>query len=93
MEIRQLQTFIIAAETESFTRTAEQIGLTQSGVSQHISALENDLGRALFERGANSITLTEFGKAIHVRALKLLEIVEEITVSYTHLTLPTILLV
>lgn len=84
MEIRQLQTFIIAAETESFTRTAEQIGLTQSGVSQHISALENDLGRALFERGANSITLTEFGKAIHVRALKLLEIVEEIKLEAGH---------
>jgi len=78
MEIRLLHTFVIAAETGSFTRTAEAIGLTQSAVSQHISALERELGRALFERGANSITLTEFGKSLHHRARQLLEIVDEI---------------
>lgn len=78
MEIRQLQTFVIAAETESFTRTAETIGLTPSAVSQHVSALEKELGRSLFERGANSISLTEFGKSLHKRAQRLLEIADEI---------------
>ena len=75
MEIRQLQTFVIAAETQSFTRTAEMVGLTQSAVSQHVGSLEKVLSRSLFDRGANSVTLTEFGKALYHHARRILEIV------------------
>jgi DNA-binding transcriptional LysR family regulator len=78
MEIRHLQTFAVAAETQSFTRTAELVGLTQSAVSQHVGLLEKELGRSLFDRGANSITLTEFGKVLHHHARRILDIVEEI---------------
>jgi DNA-binding transcriptional LysR family regulator len=78
MEIRHLQTFVIAAETQSFTRTAELVGLTQSAVSQHVGLLEKELGRALFDRGAKSVSLTEFGLSVHHHARKILEIVDEI---------------
>lgn len=78
MEIRHLQTFAVAAETQSFTRTAEMVGLTQSAVSQHVGLLEKELGRSLFDRGANSISLTEFGKVLHHHARRVLSIVDEI---------------
>ena len=78
MEIRHLQTFAVAAETQSFTRTAELVGLTQSAVSQQVSLLEKELGRLLFERGPKSVALTEFGRTLHDRARQILKIVEEI---------------
>jgi DNA-binding transcriptional LysR family regulator len=78
MEIRHLQTFAVAAETQSFTRTAEIVGLTQSAVSQHVGLLEKELGRSLFDRGPNSITLNEFGKVLHYHARRILNIVDEI---------------
>ncbi len=78
MEIRHLHSFVVAAETESFTRAAEIVGLTQSAVSQHIASLEEQLGRSLFDRGANSIQLTEFGKFLYQQARRIMDIVDEI---------------
>jgi DNA-binding transcriptional LysR family regulator len=40
--------------------------------------LEKELGRALFDRGAKSVSLTEFGLSVHHHARKILEIVDEI---------------
>ena len=39
-----LQTFLAIAQTRSFTRTAERLGLRQSTVSQHIRKLEEETG-------------------------------------------------
>jgi DNA-binding transcriptional LysR family regulator len=78
MEFRHFHTFAVAAETQSFTRTAEIVGLTQSAVSQHVGLLEKELGRSLFDRGANSITLTAFGRVLHHHARRILDIVDEI---------------
>jgi DNA-binding transcriptional LysR family regulator len=46
-----LQCFIAVAETLSFTKAAEQVGRTQSAVSQQISKLENLIGKSLILRG------------------------------------------
>lgn len=78
MEIRHFQTFVVAAETQSFTRTAQIVGLTQSAISQHIGILEKELGRSLFDRGPNSIELTEFGSVLYHNAQRILSIVNEI---------------
>jgi DNA-binding transcriptional LysR family regulator len=45
-----LRTFVTVAECGSFSAAAERLGYTQSAVSQHISALENDLGTPLLRR-------------------------------------------
>ena len=50
MNLRQLEIFVAVAETGSFSRAAEDVLLTQSTVSQHIAALENELGVRLFEQ-------------------------------------------
>lgn len=71
--LRQLEAFVAAAETGSFTRAAQALYLTQSTVSAHIQALEKALGQPLFYRDARkAITLTEAGKAAYPRAREIL---------------------
>ncbi len=59
-----LQTFLAIAQTRSFTRTAERLGLRQSTVSQHIRKLEDEAGRRLFIRDTHSVTMTADGEAM-----------------------------
>ncbi|MGE0173702.1 MAG: LysR family transcriptional regulator [Oligoflexales bacterium] len=56
--------FLAAAETLNFTRAAEKAGMTQSGVSQHISKLESLLDAPLFTRSNKSVLLTDAGKQL-----------------------------
>jgi DNA-binding transcriptional LysR family regulator len=78
MEMRHLQTFVIAAEEQSFTRAAEGLGLTQAAVSQHVAALEKELRTPLFDRGPRSVTLTEAGRRVYEHARQILESVDRI---------------
>jgi DNA-binding transcriptional LysR family regulator len=50
MDPRFLRTFVTVAELGSFSAAAQQLGYTQSGVSQHVAALESALGTALLHR-------------------------------------------
>ena len=59
-----LQTFLAIAQTRSFTRAAERLGLRQSTVSQHIRRLEHEAGRRLFVRDTHSVTMTADGEAM-----------------------------
>ena len=56
--------FQAAAQTLNFTEAARQVGMTQSGVSQHVAKLEQDLGDRLFLRIGKKVTLTEAGKKL-----------------------------
>lgn len=58
-----LRVFEAAARTESFARAAVQLNLSPAAVSQQVKALETQLGTPLFERRAQSVTLTESGRA------------------------------
>lgn len=48
--LRQLDTFVCAAHTGSFALAADQLGISQPAVSDHISTLERHLGHRLFDR-------------------------------------------
>lgn len=61
METRYLKTLLVAAETGSFSRTAEALNLTQSAVSQRIKFLEEQFSHQLFDRSGSILELTEFG--------------------------------
>jgi DNA-binding transcriptional LysR family regulator len=50
MDPRFLRTFVTVAELGSFSAAARRLGYTQSGVSQHVAALESALGTALLHR-------------------------------------------
>ncbi|MEL6980156.1 MAG: LysR family transcriptional regulator [Pseudomonadota bacterium] len=56
--------FEAAARRLSFTAAAEELGLTQSAVSQQVRALEQRLGAALFLRKARGIALTDDGRRL-----------------------------
>ncbi|WNV90726.1 LysR substrate-binding domain-containing protein [Umezawaea sp. Da 62-37] len=70
MELRQLEYFVAVAEERGFTRAAERVHISQSGVSAQIRQLERELGAELFDRSARTATLTVAGKAAleHARA-------------------------
>ncbi|MBW1597813.1 LysR family transcriptional regulator [Streptomyces sp. JJ38] len=70
MELRQLEYFVAVAEERKFTRAAERVHISQSGVSAQVRQLERDLGAELFDRSARGVTLTAAGEAAltHARA-------------------------
>lgn len=61
MELRVLRYFLMVAKEQSFTKTAEQLNITQPTLSRQLAALEDELGAKLFNRGGHSITLTNEG--------------------------------
>jgi DNA-binding transcriptional LysR family regulator len=63
MELRQLEYFLAVAEEANFTRAADRVHISQSGVSAQIRALENELGARLFDRSGRVARLTAAGTA------------------------------
>jgi LysR family transcriptional regulator, glycine cleavage system transcriptional activator len=57
-----LKAFEAAARSESFTRAAEELNVTQGAVSQQVKALEDTLGLKLFRRERQRLILTEAGR-------------------------------
>ncbi|MFD8797473.1 LysR family transcriptional regulator [Streptomyces atroolivaceus] len=70
MELRQLEYFVAVAEERNFTRAAERVHISQSGVSAQIRRLERELGAELFDRSSRTAALTVAGEAalVHARA-------------------------
>ena len=60
--MEQLAAFKAVAETESFTRAAEQLFRTQPAISQAIRSLEETLGQSLFTREGRQSALTQAGR-------------------------------
>lgn len=59
-----LRCFEAAAKHQSFTAAAEELGLTQSGVSRQVKELEEQIGAALFRREGRGIRLTHAGQSL-----------------------------
>lgn len=79
MELKHLRSFILTAETASFSVAASRCYLTQSAVSQHIKALEEELHCKLLIRSSHSITLTECGEALFAQAKEILKLSDDCT--------------
>jgi LysR family transcriptional regulator, low CO2-responsive transcriptional regulator len=78
VNLKQLEVFIKVAESGSFSKGAEATFITQSTVSQHISALENEFGMKLLDRTGKGALLTEGGKLLLDRARRLVDYAREI---------------
>ena len=73
-----LKTFCTLAEIGHFTQTAERLFMTQSGVSQHIKKLEQQLDVVLVLRQGKSFSLTEAGHKLYHQGIRLLQATEEL---------------
>ena len=77
MEIAQLRSFLQVADAGTVTRAAEQLYLTQPAVTQHIHALERELGTPLFDRLGRGMRLTAAGRILQDYARKSLAALDE----------------
>ena len=62
IDIRQMRSFVVLAETLHFGRAAERLHLSQPPLSRQIAALEKDLGVRLLERNSRQAALTPAGR-------------------------------
>lgn len=89
LNLNKLEIFLIVSEAGSFSAAAEQLLMTQSGVSQHIRDLEAALGTTLFERNRRGVELTSQGRKLQGYARRILALVAEAEAAVTdvaHLT-------
>lgn len=71
---QKLISFMKIVDTNSFTKAADALALTQPAVSQHIHNLEEELGVKLFIRSHNQLRLTANGEIVDKYARRLLAI-------------------
>ena len=64
LDVRRLRVLSEVAAQGSFSAAGHALTLTQSAVSQHIAALEREVGQALVERGTRPLQLTDAGYAL-----------------------------
>lgn len=78
LDLDLLRTFVAVVETRSFTRAAEQRGLTQPAVSLQMRRLEDQLQTSLVDRGGRAVGLTTEGAGLLPQARQLLRLNDEI---------------
>jgi len=64
MDIRQMQYFVCLAQEGNVTRAARRLSIVQPALSMQIAKLESSLGKKLFHRGAQGMTLTPAGETL-----------------------------
>jgi DNA-binding transcriptional LysR family regulator len=71
LDLMRLTIFIHAAESNSFSQAAKELHITQPTVSHHIKALEQNIGKELFDRSGGRLQITEAGRLLLPWARKL----------------------
>ena len=77
IDLKTLTVFVKVAEQRSFAQAARTLGITQSGVSNAVSRLEQRLGVRLLARTTRHVNLTEDGAAFLDRCRRILADLEE----------------
>jgi len=68
MELQQIQHFLVTARVGSVSQAADELGITQSGLSRSLKTLEDFVGLALFQREARGVSLSDYGQHFLPRA-------------------------
>ncbi len=82
INLEWLRTFRTVYKTESLTRAAEKLMITQPAVSQHIAALEAYAGKKLFERKSNGVKPTNYAKILNNMVANSFDDLEEVESSF-----------
>ena len=77
MLYRQMKYFTAVVDCDSFTEAAEQCYISQSAISQQISALEQELGVKLLTKDGRKFRLTPAGEYFYTRSKAILSSIEE----------------
>jgi len=77
MDLRRLEIFVKVAELGSFSRAAQALSLTQPTVSEHVRALEDELGVQLLDRLGRGAATTRAGHLLLGYAQRLLTLSRE----------------
>jgi len=72
MDLRNLRHLVALSRRLSFSRAAEDLGLSQSALTRSIQALEQQVGMRLFDRDRAGVSLTPQGQVVVGRAKALL---------------------
>lgn len=79
--------FVAVAETESFTRAADRLGVSTAHVSRQVSALETRLSTRLFYRTTRRVSVTEAGQIYYQHCRQVLDALEQAERSITNMQL------
>ncbi|SFL47232.1 LysR family transcriptional regulator [Salibacterium qingdaonense] len=77
MDIRQLRYFCAVAEEGQVTKAAERLHMAQPPLSQQLKNMEEELDIDLFQKNGRNIELTEAGKILYHKALKIMHELED----------------
>src|SRR5437868_1861033 len=75
--IYAMQAFILVADLKGFAPAARKLGLSASGVTRMVAALENHVGARLLQRTTRSVILTDVGSRYLERARRIVADIEE----------------
>jgi molybdate transport repressor ModE-like protein len=78
LPIEIVRTLVTIAETGSFSKAGDKLGLSQPAISAQVKRLQILVGAHIFERTPGGVTLTEVGKLVLAQARKLLEANDQI---------------
>ena len=78
MDVKYLNYILTIANHKNMTKAAEELFVSQSSLSQHLSRLEQELGTPLFIRSKNELSLTPAGKLYVEAAEKVVKIQKEL---------------
>jgi len=73
-----MNAFVAVASQKSFTKGANQLGISTKLTSKYVQQLEERLGAQLFNRTTRSVTLTDIGRAYVERCIPLLDQFDEL---------------
>lgn len=76
VDIKQVEYFVQVAQTGSFSRAAELLGMTQPALSRQVRALEVELRETLLLRNGRGVALTEPGRRLLARGREILQLMQ-----------------
>ncbi|MEO8901127.1 MAG: LysR substrate-binding domain-containing protein [Polyangiaceae bacterium] len=86
LDSARLAAFAAVARSGGFSKAANQLGKTQSSVSQAVLQLEREVGQKLFSRDGHTPRLTDAGRALLVRATRIFDEMAQAEVELSRLS-------